>query len=168
MINTQTYINNIVNDMESFTWTSVDGAGTSGFLAVYSFPMWEHDAGFPYLVILDNPSGTSTYSNADGEFLNNIEFHICANYSVVSGSTESDQREEAMLRIREAYDALREYVFDDTNIDGWLSAPANAVRGSHSSMVWRKDDLGIEDNNIDELNLYRRTLTLPITDIVNL
>ena len=84
MINTQKYLEKIETSMAALTWVSPDGSGTTSFVEVYTYPMWSHDQGYPYLVLLDNPIGfeASTTDTCAGEFTNNIEFHICANYSV--------------------------------------------------------------------------------------
>ena len=167
MINTQIYIDNIKNTMENLTWTSPSSAGTTSFNAVYDFPNWIHDQGFPFLVILDSPQGSSEATNIDNEMETIIQFHICANWRDVTGTGDAGKRDEAMLRIREAYDAVREYVLSDANIQSWLTSPTNAVRGSASNLTWRKNDIQVEDSNIEEFNLFRRIISLPISDIVN-
>jgi hypothetical protein len=166
MINTQVYINNIVTDLTSKTWISPTTSGVTSFTNIYDFPNWGNDGGYPFLCILDNPQSSSFDTTGDLEMQNNIEFHICANWTVVTGAKKSDKRNECMLRIREAYDFLRGYIISDTNIERWLTTPNTAVRGDASNLTWRKMNLSVRTENIDELNLYRRIITLPITDIV--
>lgn len=166
MINTQILLDNIKDDMEGQSWTSPSTSGTTSFVAVYTYPENAHDAGFPYLVVLDAPVGTTDSSDVDTEYTNSIQFQISANYAVVDGSTQADQRDTAMLRIREAYDFLREYISDDDNIAAWLTTPTSALRGSQPTLTWRREELTVEDQIIPELNLFRRIVTLPINDLV--
>lgn len=168
MVNTQVYLNNIKSDLAGLSWASVEGGGSSSFVAVYTYPVWVHDQGYPFLVILDNPTQSENENTSDYEIVSNIEFHICANWATTDGTTDSDKREEAMIGVREAYDAVREFLSDDTNIATWVSSPTNAVRGAHANLTWRSNQIAVRDDNIDEFNVYRRVITLPISDIVNI
>lgn len=169
MINTQVFLENIADSMEDLTWVSPDSAGTTSFVAVYTFPIWANENGFPFLVVLDNPNGSDPESETseDFGFTSTIDFHICANWPDINGAVNADKRKECMLRVREAYDALREYLASDDNIAAWLSTPNNAIRGSHPSLTWRSGQITSRDENIDEMNLYRRIISLPITDILD-
>lgn len=169
MINTQVYIDNIKNYMESLSWASPAGSGTTSFTSVYTAPTWVNENGFPFLVILDEPQGTlqEFQTTFDDQFASNLAFYICANWSVNAESTEADQREEAMLRVREAYDALREVLVDDSIIAGWLSSPTDATRGPSSDLTWRSESITVEDDYITDDKLIRRTIRLPISDIIN-
>jgi len=68
MINTQVYLNNIKSDLGGQSWTSPDGSGTTSFQVIYTAPIWVHDQGYPFLVLLDEPQGmggTATSEDAD-------------------------------------------------------------------------------------------------------
>jgi hypothetical protein len=167
MINTQVLIDNIVTDLSNNSWTSPSSGGTTSFVAVYDYPVWIHEQGFPFLVVLDNPQGTSNEqeSISDVLFVNNIDFFICANFADVTGDNQNDKKKEATLRIREAFDYLRAYLLDDSNIQAWETTPNDILR-SGDRLIWRRNEMSVADEPIEELNLLRRRLSIPINDIV--
>jgi len=100
--------------LEGLTWTSGDGGGTSGFEAVFTVENYTHDAGYPYVFIMDTALGGESLDNCTHEAETEVVVSVCVNWSVVDGQDDDAKREEAALRIREASDVLKEQLFTDS------------------------------------------------------
>jgi len=168
MLNTQVLLDNIKSDLAAQTWTSVDGGGTSSFVAVVTYPNYSQVDGYPYLIILDDPGVTETGSVNILQMDTNIQFNICANYKVTSGSGQDAKRKEAILRVREAYDFLRKYIVVDTTHSTWVTSPTDSRIAGTPTPSFRATDLSVEDESIEELNLFIRRIILPFRDLITI
>lgn len=142
----KTYLTNL-------SWTSDDGEGTTSFSGVYTFPNYEHDGGYPFAVILDESGSGSSVDNRNVSFDTTITVSICVNYATIDKQTESEQIEEAMLRLREAWDYLKTQLFKYTTM--------NTL-----GVDWAYEPGFVDDFN-SELNLYMRTITLVVKENIS-
>jgi hypothetical protein len=75
------------------------------------------------------------------------------NYGIIDKQTEEAKVEEAMLRLREAWDNLKINLFDFTLM-------------STLGVDWTLNPNYVDDYD-DELNLYKRTITLVIREHIS-
>jgi hypothetical protein len=141
----KTYFTNI-------TWTSDDGTGTTRFKGIYTFPNWLTDDGNPFVVILDNSGSGNSIDNRGIEFNTNIDISFCVNYGTIDKQTEEAKVEEAMLRLREAWDYVKTQLFDL----GTLST---------LGVDWTFNP-GYVDDYDQSLNVYKRTITLVVKEFI--
>lgn len=175
MIKTSVLLNNIVTDLKTKTWTSPTSSKTTGFKDVVDFPNWTQVKGFPYLIVLDKPQGTNEEDSDFTRLANTttIELSICGNYEVPQKNSASatitardDKRQEAMRRIREAFDYLKGYITLDSTIATWISSPTVAYTDYESN--WRMTEITFEDLEIPEFNLFVRRINLPLKDFIKI
>lgn len=145
-MNIATVMGTLKTYFTNMTWTSADGTGTTRFKGVYTFPNWLQDDGYPFVVLLDDSGEGSSLTNRELEFNTNVSVSICVNYGTIDKQTEEEKVEEAMLRLREAWDYVKSVLFDLSTMTtlgiDWTYNPSYA------------------DDYDDDLNLYKRTITL--------
>lgn len=148
-----TVISNLKTYLTNLTWTSDDGTGTTRFKGVYTYPNWLNDDGNPFVVILDNSGSGVSLDNRSIEFNTNIDISFCVNYGTIDKQTEEAKVEEAMLRLREAWDYVKTVILDLSTLTSlgvdWSSNP------------------GYIDDYDSELNLYKRTITLVVKETIS-
>lgn len=148
-----TVISNLKTYLTNLTWTSDDGTGTTRFKGVYTYPNWLNDDGNPFVVILDNSGSGASLDNRSIEFNTNIDISFCVNYGTIDKQTEEAKVEEAMLRLREAWDYVKTVILDLSTLTSlgvdWSSNP------------------GYTDDYDSELNLYKRTITLIVKETIS-
>lgn len=148
-----TVISNLKTYLTNLTWTSDDGTGTTRFKGVYTYPNWLNDDGNPFVVILDNSGSGVSLDNRSIEFNTNIDISFCVNYGTIDKQTEEAKVEEAMLRLREAWDYVKTVILDLSTLTSlgvdWSSNP------------------GYTDDYDSELNLYKRTITLVVKETIS-
>lgn len=148
-----TVISNLKTYLTNLTWTSDDGTGTTRFKGVYTYPNWLNDDGNPFVVILDNSGSGASLDNRSIEFDTNIDISFCVNYGTIDKQTEEAKVEEAMLRLREAWDYVKTVILDLSTLTSlgvdWSSNPAYT------------------DDYDSELNLYKRTITLVVKETIS-
>ena len=128
--------------LESLSWTSDDGEGTTSFNGVYTYPNWINDDGYPYVVILDESGSGESIDNRNIAFDTAITVSICVNYDTIDKQTDDEKIEEAMLRLREAWDYLKANLFDFTLM-------------TTLGVDWTLNPNYVDDYD-SELNLYKR------------
>jgi hypothetical protein len=148
-----TVINTLKSTIAAYTWTSTDGKGTTSFKGVYTYPNWLQDDGYPFVVILDNSGEGVSLDNRNIQFDTNIDISVCVNYGIIDKQTEEEKVEEAMLRLREAWDNLKINLFDFTLM-------------TTLGIDWTLNPNYVDDYD-DELNLYKRTITLVIREHIS-
>ncbi len=148
-----TVISNLKTYLTNLSWTSDDGTGTTKFKGVYTYPNWLNDDGNPFVVILDNSGSGVSLDNRSIEFNTNIDISFCVNYGTIDKQTEEAKVEEAMLRLREAWDYVKTVILDLSTLTSlgvdWSSNP------------------GYTDDYDSELNLYKRTITLVVKETIS-
>lgn len=148
-----TVISNLKTYLTNLTWTSDDGTGTTRFKGVYTYPNWLNDDGNPFVVILDNSGSGASLDNRSIEFNTNIDISFCVNYGTIDKQTEEAKVEEAMLRLREAWDYVKTVILDLSTLTSlgvdWSSNPTYT------------------DDYDSELNLYKRTITLIVKETIS-
>jgi len=152
-MNISTVINTLKTTISGYSWTSTDGTGTTSFKGVYTYPNWFQDDGYPFVVILDNSGEGVSIDNRNIQFDTNINISVCVNYGIIDKQTEEEKIEETMLRLREAWDYLKEHLFDYTLM-------------STLGVDWTLNPNYVDDYD-SELNLYKRTITLVIRENIN-
>ena len=152
-------IANVISALKTFaeglTWTSDDGEGQTKFNAVYTSPNYVNADGSPFVVI-DDTSATGSFETIKTYRLDTlISFEICINYDHLESAGDEDaKREEAKLRLREAWDYVKTQLYKIT--------------------TWR-DALGVDigfqpgytDTFDQEANLFKRSITLTVTELIN-
>lgn len=146
MGNLKTYFSNL-------SWTSDDGTGTTTFKGVYTYPNWLQEDGYPFVVLLDESGEGSSITNRTLEFNTTISVNICVNYGTIDKQTEEEKAEEAMLRLREAWDYVKSQLFDITTMDTL-------------GIDWSFNPSFVDDYD-DNLNLYKRTITLSFKEAID-
>lgn len=146
MGNLKTYFSNL-------SWTSDDGTGTTTFKGVYTYPNWLQEDGYPFVVLLDGSGEGSSITNRTLEFNTTISVNICVNYGTIDKQTEEEKAEEAMLRLREAWDYVKSQLFDITTMDTL-------------GIDWSFNPSFVDDYD-DNLNLYKRTITLSFKEAID-
>ncbi|MCZ2337250.1 MAG: hypothetical protein LC127_03435 [Chitinophagales bacterium] len=106
-MNIATVMGNLKTYFTNMSWTSTDGTGTTKFKGVYTYPNWLQDDGYPFVVLLDDSGEGNSVTNRTLEFNTNISVSICVNYGTIDKQTEEEKVEEAMLRLREAWDYVK-------------------------------------------------------------
>lgn len=139
--------------MTNLTWTSTDGTGTTRFKGVYTYPNWLQDDGYPFVVLLDDSGEGNSITNRTLEFNTNITLSVCVNYGTIDKQTEEEKIEEAMLRLREAWDYLKSQLFDITTMNSL-------------GVDWTFNPSYVDDYD-DDLNLYKRTITLVVKENIS-
>lgn len=137
----------------NMTWTSTDGTGTTRFKGVYTYPNWLQDDGYPFVVLLDDSGEGVSLNNRAIEFNTNITVSICVNYGTIDKQTEEEKVEEAMLRLREAWDYVKSVLLDVTTT-------------STLGVDWTFNPSYVDDYD-DDLNLYKRTITLNFKEVIS-
>jgi hypothetical protein len=148
-----TVIGNLKTYFTNLEWTSDDGTGKTKFKGVYTYPNWLNDDGNPFVIILDNSGSGASADNRSIEFNTNIDISFCVNYGTIDKQTEEAKVEEAMLRLREAWDYVKTQLFDISTV-------------SSLSVDWSFNP-GYTDDYDAELNLYKRTITLVVKEIIS-
>lgn len=148
-----TVIGNLKTFFTNMSWTSDSGTGTTSFTGVYTYPNWVNDGGYPYIVILDNSGAGQSIDNYSVDFSTNIELSICVNYGTIDKQTEEEKAEEAMLRLREAWDYVKTTLFDKTTM-------------STLGVDWTMNP-NYSDDFDSERNLYKRVISLVVKEYIS-
>lgn len=162
MIKLSEIIQNIVDDLEAFSWTSPDGGGNTTFNAVFNFEHNMHTEGYPYAWVDDPQSTGVSIDNRGMDMDNTILIAVCVNWSTINvvetGKTEfqieSEKKTEAALRLRECWDALKAHAIKIETLDAWMG---QQMKGWTPNIEFFKSD-------IDELNLFRRTIRMTLKE----
>lgn len=149
-MNTTTVVGNLKTLLTNLTWTS-SGTGTTSFNAVFSYPNWEHSQGYPYVVIDDLGATGESLSNKSIRADNTIRFWIVVNWAVINKTTDDEKREEAVLRIREATDAVKALMVKDTT---------RSSLGVDHTFDFGWGEILVED----EINILRREFKFSIVE----
>lgn len=152
-MNIATVMGTLKTYFTNMTWTSTDGTGTTRFKGVYTYPNWLQDDGYPFVVLLDSSGEGVSLNNRAVEFNTNITVSICVNYGTIDKQTEEEKVEEAMLRLREAWDYVKSVLLDVTTT-------------SSLGVDWTFDPSYVDDYD-DDLNLYKRTITLNFKEVIS-
>jgi hypothetical protein len=152
-MNISTVMSTLKTYMTNLTWTSTDGTGTTRFKGVYTYPNWLQDDGYPFVVLLDDSGEGNSITNRTLEFNTNITLSVCVNYGTIDKQTEEEKIEEAMLRLREAWDYLKSQLFDITTMNSL-------------GVDWTFNPSYVDDYD-DDLNLYKRTITLVVKENIS-
>lgn len=137
---------------EGLEWTSDSGTGTTSFSGVYTYPNWTGDEGYPFVVILDNAGSGSSLGNRTLQFDTQVEVSLCVNYSIIDKQTDEDRAEEAMLRLREAWDYIKTQLFDYATL-------------SSLGVDWTQTPVYTDDMDAGN-NVYKRVITLTIKETI--
>ena len=148
-----TVMGNLKTYFSNLSWTSDDGTGTTTFKGVYTYPNWLQEDGYPFVVLLDGSGEGSSITNRTLEFNTTISVNICVNYGTIDKQTEEEKAEEAMLRLREAWDYVKSQLFDITTMDTL-------------GIDWSFNPSFVDDYD-DNLNLYKRTITLSFKEAID-
>lgn len=136
--------------LKALTWLSDDGEGNTGFKDVFTYPNYSYDGGYPFVVITDSIGSGESLSNKDISFETVLVISICVNWAIIDKQDDDLKREEAMLRIREAWDYLKTQLFKVSTADtigvDWSYNPS------------------FQDLEVDEFNLIKRDITLIIKE----
>lgn len=152
-MNIATVMGTLKTYFTNMTWTSTDGTGTTRFKGVYTYPNWLQDDGYPFVVLLDDSGEGVSLNNRAIEFNTNITVSICVNYGTIDKQTEEEKVEEAMLRLREAWDYVKSVLLDVTTT-------------STLGVDWTFNPSYVDDYD-DDLNLYKRTITLNFKEVIS-
>jgi hypothetical protein len=147
-------ISNLKTYLEALTWTSDSGAGTTKLNAVYTYPNWVHDEGYPFAVIQDDGTAGESLDNMTIQAETEIIITVCVNWAIIDQSDEDLQREEGALRIREATDALKVSLLK-------LSTESTLGVDFVLNPSWGEVELD-SDNN-----LLKRNITLVVKETIN-
>lgn len=147
-----TVISNLKTYISNMTWTSDSGEGTTSFKGVYTYPNWVNDAGYPFVVILDSTGNGQSIDNVSIDFDTTVQISICVNYGTIDKQTDDEKIEEAMLRLREAWDHVKTVLFSD----GCMSS---------IGVDWDLNPSYVDDFDSGR-NLYKRTLSLVIKEYI--
>ena len=148
-----TVMGNLKTYFSNLSWTSDDGTGTTTFKGVYTYPNWLQEDGYPFVVLLDGSGEGSSITNRTLEFNTTISVNICVNYGTIDKQTEEEKAEEAMLRLREAWDYVKSQLFDIATMDTL-------------GIDWSFNPSFVDDYD-DNLNLYKRTITLSFKEAID-
>lgn len=162
MINTDTIIQNIIDHYKDFEWVSRSGLGTTKFQAIFNYEHNSHTKGYPYMYVNDPSGSYDTFTNQTLEGDITIVIAICAKWDVVGLTAEqkelslSEQEEiqktEAMTRLREAWNVFKADIVKHEVFDNIVS--------KHSWLP----SFSFDDDNIDELSLFRKTCTITLKE----
>lgn len=140
--------------LEGLEWTSDSGSGTSSFNAVYDYENYYNSDGSPFVVILDNNAVGSWLDFKNYQVDTTITIDLVVNWSQMESATDDDaKREEAVLRLREAWDYLKTQLYLVTT---WTSLGADIGF-----------DPGYTTEFDNESNLVIRKCNLTVKEIVN-
>lgn len=164
MIKLSEVVNNIVTDLKALSWTSPDGGGSTSFNEVFNFTHNMHTEGYPYAYVDDPSSVGQSLDNRGMDMDNIIEICVCVNWSVIqvneSGLTEYEietaKKTEASLRLREAWDAVKQHAIKISTLDSWMGGQ---MKGWTPNIAFEKAD-------IEELNLFRRTIRMTLKEFL--
>jgi len=172
MISVNTIIQNAVTRYTTnFSWTSASGGGTTKFQNVFNFMHLSHTDGQPFLCIDDTTGDFSDFTNMRLEGDVTLEFAVCFNWSTVDltklyttqqleGKSDSEKEalkmKEAMIRMREAWDAFKADIVKISTLD-------TIIGGQKSWMP----AIGFSSENIDELSLFRRVVRITLKEYIN-
>lgn len=152
-MNIATVMGTLKTYFTNMTWTSTDGTGTTRFKGVYTYPNWLQDDGYPFVVLLDSSGEGVSLNNRAIEFNTSITVSICVNYGTIDKQTEEEKVEETMLRLREAWDYVKSVLLDVTTT-------------STLGVDWTFNPSYVDDYD-DDLNLYKRTITLNFKEVIS-
>lgn len=170
MIKTDLIIKNAITHYKAFEWTSNSGEGTTKFQAVFGFEHNSHDKGYPYMWINDTDAAHDTFTNMTLEGDVNLEFAVCVKWDIVdleqldiSGlenlseyEKQAYQKEEAMIRLREAWNAFKADIVKISTFD--------TIIGNKTSWL---PSISFDSDDIDELNLFRRICRINLKEYLN-
>jgi len=147
-----TVMKNLETYLEGLSWTSDDGTGTTSFKGVYTFPKFSGVDGYPFVVILDEIGTGESIANMLLEYDTTIVLSICVNFSIIDKQDTDLKKEEALLRLREAWDYLKTQLFKQATMStlgiDWSYIPSYA-------------------DEFDEVkNLYKRTVRLVVKETI--
>lgn len=154
MTDLSTVIENAKTWAEGLSWQSDDGGGNTSFQQVYTYENWQNRDGYPFLVILDQTSLEEAELNTHVVFRTGVEFSVCVNWAVINKTDEDLQRQEAALRLREAWSNFRQELIKVSVTDAIYG---NQQQGWGANYEFSNAD-------IPELNLMRKTATISLKE----
>ena len=166
MILTSIFLKNLKDALVNLTWDSPDGGGTTSFKAVFTYPNWSNDAGYPFAVILFTGGEWIAEQNAtmqDG-MLMSFEIHVCVDYTAIDAQSDSEKREESALRLREASDKLTEWILNPDNFESVLQNPDTAYIGAFAGNY--RESVAIRTEYEPELNFDKVVFTFTVVSTV--
>lgn len=110
-------ISAIKTELEGLSWSSDSGGGTTSLQTVKTYPDYENSSGSPFACIHESEASGSLLTVQNYQIDTRIYIDICVNWSVVSGDTTDEKREECLLRLREAWDYLKTQIYTKAFID---------------------------------------------------
>lgn len=171
MIKTDLIIENAVNHYKSFEWQSNSGEGTTKFQEVFNYEHNSHDKGYPYMWINDEDAAHETFTNMNMEGDVFINIAICVKWDIIDleqlyeaseledlseYQKQSLQKREAMIRLREAWNAFK--------VDIVKIATFDSIIGAKTSWL---PSIAFDTDDIDELNLFRRICRINLKEYLN-
>lgn len=147
-------VESIYTNLLAQSWPT-SGGGASQFQVGYTYPNLENAEGYPFFIIDDvtSPVSSSSENNKYIAYTTTINISFYVNWSVIDKPTEGEKRREAILRLREIQDFLREYVSkDQRRVDWGLDTDA-----------WH-NNFSISESDVLDLNLYGRTVSFEVLD----
>lgn len=154
-----TVITNLKTFLEGLEWTSDSGTTDpedpqkTKLQAVYTAPKYEGVAGFPYACVYEGETAFSTIDNMTYEATTRITVDICVNYDIIELQDEDLKREEALVRVREAWDYIKTQLFKFST-------------ESTLGILLQKDPRA--DTNMDlDTKLYKKTITMFVSEDIS-
>ena len=148
-----TVINTIKTQLESLSWTSDSGTGTTGFNGVFTYNNYSHEEGYPFVCINDTSQQGESLTNRHVAALTRITISVCVNYAIIDKATDDERMEEGSLRIREASDVLKSTLLGYTFM--------NAI-GADFVLDWEYSDIEL----VEDLNLLKRDFSFNIKEVI--
>ena len=145
-----TVISNLVTFLDGLSWTI--GSKTTDFAEVFDYPNFNYGEN-PFCVVMDEMGMAETATNMDTQITTTINVYICANYGTADGQTDDDKMSDCYLRIRTAYDKLKQELIKNTTRN--TIGVDYIFDGSYS-----------DDVNSD-FNIIRRRITLKVKELVS-
>lgn len=171
MIKTDIVIESAVQHYKDFTWISNSGNGTTKFQDVFNFEHNSHTKGYPYMWINDTDASHDTFTNMTMEGDVYIDIAVCVKWDIVDLSKHYEasaledlseyemqalQKREAMIRLREAWNAFKADIVKKDTFD--------AIIGAKTSWL---PSISFNTDDIDELNLFRRVCRINLKEYLN-
>lgn len=147
-----TLISSLKTYLDGLTWTSDSGTGTTEFKGIFTYENWGY-AESPYVVILDGSAAGKSLTNRDFELSTPITISICCRWDIIDKQDDTLKREEAMLRIREAWDNLKTKLY--------LISTQNTLGADFAF------EPSFVDDEIAEYNLKRRNVTIKVKEVIS-